>query len=235
MSKEAIILAGGLGTRLRSVVSDKPKSMAVINGRPFLDYQIKYLESWGIDHVILSVGYKREIIQNYFGEQFSSVKIDYAVEEEPLGTGGGIKNALPYMKGRNVLVFNGDTFFEVNLKRVFDYQRIKDADVTLVLRFVDDVSRYGCVEMDEERQITGFTEKGGKSGEGFINGGVYYFAKNYLLDFDLPDKFSIEKDFFEKYCKEERFFGFKCHGYFLDIGIPEDYKKAHEEFVRLPY
>ncbi|MDZ7740405.1 MAG: nucleotidyltransferase family protein [Bacteroidota bacterium] len=235
MSKEAIILAGGLGTRLRSVVSDKPKSMAVINGRPFLDYQIKYLEAWGIDHVILSVGYKREIIQNYFGEQFSSVRISYAVEENPLGTGGGIKNAIRLLEGHHVLVYNGDTFFDVNLRRLFEYRRIKDSDFTMVLRFVDDVSRYGSVQLNEDQRVTGFEEKGENKGEGFINGGVYYFTKKYFEKFDLPEKFSIEKDFIQQYFPEERIFGFKCHSYFLDIGIPEDYKKAHDEFIRLPY
>jgi D-glycero-alpha-D-manno-heptose 1-phosphate guanylyltransferase len=235
MIKEAIILAGGLGTRLREVVSDVPKSMALINGRPFLDYQLKYLEMWGIEHVILSVGYKREVIQNYFGDHFSSLRIDYAIEEEPLGTGGGIQKALDFVEGNGVFVFNGDTFFEVNLNRLFQFKRIKDADFSMVLRFVDDVNRYGCVEMDDDFRIVGFKEKGSLSGEGFINGGVYYFNKTYLESFDFPDKFSIEKDFFEKHFSEERMFGYRCHSYFLDIGIPEDYKKAQHEFERLQF
>ncbi len=235
MISEAIVLAGGLGTRLREVVSDVPKSMALINGRPFLEYQLNYLQSWGIDHVVLSVGYKNEVIRDYFSDQFQSIAIDYAVEEEPLGTGGGIRKAFEKINKYAAFVFNGDTFFEVNLKRLFDFRRIKVTDVCLVLRFIDDVSRYGTVELDEDFRITGFTERGQKSGEGYINGGVYYIRKDFFLDFDWPEKFSIEKDFFEKYYQQYTLYGIRCFSYFLDIGIPEDYARAQQEFKSLPY
>ena len=235
MIKEAIILAGGLGTRLNGVVKEVPKSMALINGRPFLEYQLNYLESWGINRVILSVGYKSEIISNYFKDKYKSIEIEYSYEDEPLGTGGGIKKAFEKVKGKYAFVFNGDTFFDVDLRKLNTFRKKKDADVLLVLRFVDDIKRYGAISYDAENIITDFSEKNKKSGEGYINGGIYLINKNYFQKFDLPEKFSIEKDFFEKYYSTHDFYGFRCSSYFLDIGIPEDYYKAQDEFKKLPY
>lgn len=235
MIKEAVILAGGLGTRLREVVSDIPKSMAPVNGKPFLEYQLAYLQSWGVDHVVLSVGYKHEVIMEHFGEQFQDIRIDYALEEKPLGTGGGIRLALQKINGQAAFILNGDTFFEVNLQRLHDLYRIKSADLCMALHFCDDVSRYGTVEIDEDGRITGFHEKGKQQGEGFMNGGVYFFKKAYFDSFDFPEKFSLENDFFEKHFREEHFYGLKCYSYFIDIGIPEDYKRAQHEFKALPY
>jgi len=235
MIKEAVILAGGLGTRLREVVRDIPKSMAPVNGKPFLEYQLAYLQSWGIDHVVLSVGYKNEVIREHFGEQYQDVRIDYAIEEKPLGTGGGIQLALQKTDGQAAFILNGDTFFEVNLQRLHDLYRIKNADLCMALHFCDDVSRYGAVEIDDDGRITGFHEKGQQSGEGFMNGGVYYFKKAYFDSFDFHEKFSLEKDFFEKHYKEEHFYGLRCYSYFIDIGIPADYERAQDEFKALPY
>lgn len=235
MIKEAIVLAGGLGTRLREVVTDVPKSMAKVNGRPFLEYQLSYLASWGVKHVVLSVGYKSELIIEHFGRQFNGVDIDYAVEEELLGTGGGVMKAFSFIKGYNAFVLNGDTFFEVNLSRLSDYQRIKECDTCIVLRFVDDISRYGSVKMDEEYRIVDFTEKGVETGEGYINGGVYLLNKDDFTGRSFPLKFSIEKDYFEKYYLQELFFGLRCFSFFRDIGVPEDYYAAQDEFKLLQY
>lgn len=235
MIKEAIILAGGLGTRLKGVVKEVPKSMALINGRPFLEYQLNYLESWGINRVILSVGYKSEIISNHFKDKYKSIEIEYSYEDEPLGTGGGIKKAFEKVKGQYAFVFNGDTFFDVDLQKLNKFRKKKNADVLLVLRFVDDIKRYGAISYDAENIITDFSEKNKKSGEGYINGGIYLIDKNYFQKFDLPEKFSIEKDFFEKYHKSNNFYAFYSSSYFRDIGIPEDYYKAQDEFKKLPY
>lgn len=235
MIKEAIILAGGPGTRLRDVVSDVPKSMAKINGRPFLEYQLSYLAGWGVQHVVLSVGYMREVIMKHFGEEFNGIKIDYAVEEEPLGTGGGVLKSFSYINGYNAFVLNGDTFFEVNLSRFSDYRRIKECDTCIVLRFVDDVSRYGRIKTDEDNRITDFAEKGNETGEGYINGGVYLLNKDDFTGHSFAGKFSLEKDYFEKYCSEEMIYGLRCFSYFRDIGLPEDYYAAQNEFKLLQY
>ena len=235
MIREAIILAGGLGTRLQEVIHDMPKSMAPINGRPFLQYQLDYLERWSMQKVILSVGYKHEIIQEHFGNQYRSMNLEYAVEKEPLGTGGAIINALTHVEGYYGFVFNGDTYFEVNLQRFDDFRRIKEADTCIVLRFENDTSRYGGVEFDKTNRIIRFIEKDESFGEGYINGGVYLLRKDYYLNYGFPEKFSIERDFFQKNYKIEEFYGLRCFSYFRDIGIPEDYKKAQDEFKRIVF
>ena len=215
---EAIILAGGLGTRLRSAVSSLPKCMAPIGDAPFLSYILDWLQNHGVDHVILSVGYLREHIINWVSTQNYPFEIDYAVEETPLGTGGGIREALKYCRGKQVFVVNGDTFFPVDL-RGFSFE----APVTVALKPMKDFDRYGAVEVSVG-EITGFKEKG-YCHEGLINGGVYAFNDLDLSGF--PEKFSFEKEILEplkyKTC------GIVQYCYFLDIGIPEDYERAQTE------
>lgn len=235
MTTEAIILAGGFGTRLQEVVTDIPKSMALVNGKPFLEYQLNFLEGWGIDHIVLSVGYKKEHIMDYFGDTYKTVRINYAIEEEALGTGGGIMNAMQHIEENPFFVFNGDTFFDVNLRRLHQFKRVKEADICIVMKKVKDISRYGALDINEDKRIMSFIEKGSRQGEGYINGGVYLLNKRFMQKFDLPEKFSIEKDFFEKQYADQRIYGFDCHAYFLDIGIPEDYHRAQDEFKKLPY
>lgn len=233
MTGEAIILAGGLGTRLKEVVAEEPKSMAPINGRPFLEYQLDYLERWGLKKVILSVGYQKEKIRLHFGDQYKSLKIAYAIEEEPLGTGGAILNALQFVEGYAVFIFNGDTYFDVNLQRLDDFRKIKEADLILAMRFEIDPARFGLLEFDNNNRITNFYEKSDGIEEGYINGGVYVVRRDYLRRFGLPEKFSFEKDFLQKYYQTEEFYGMRCFSYFRDIGVPEDYQKAIDEFKRL--
>lgn len=235
MIKEAIVLAGGFGTRLKEVTGDMPKPMALINNRPFLEYQLSFLDSWGLNHVVLSLGYKADTIRSHFGEKYKGIDLSYTIEEEPLGTGGAIKLAFSKIRGISAFVLNGDTLFDVNLKRLTDYMRIRQANFCIALRFSLDSNRYGSVELDKDSRITNFYEKAPDPDENFINGGLYAIKKEYFLRLDLPEKFSIEKDFFEKYYKTERFIGFRCHSYFIDIGIPEAYKKAQDEFRALPY
>jgi D-glycero-alpha-D-manno-heptose 1-phosphate guanylyltransferase len=235
MTQEAIILAGGLGTRLQGVIDNIPKSMAPVAGRPFLEYQLDYLDKWGIKRVILAVGYMQEKIHAHFGSSYRSLALDYAIEEEPMGTGGAILSALKMIKGYAAFIFNGDTYFDVNLQRLEDFRHIKEADLCMSLRFENDTSRYGKVEFDNNNRIIAYMEKEESRGEGYINGGIYLVRKNYLLNYGLPEKFSLEKDFFQKYYPTEEFYGLRCFSYFRDIGIPEDYEKAQDEFARLVY
>ena len=227
---EAIVLAGGLGTRLRSAVSNLPKCMAPIRDTPFLSFILDWLQDQGADHVILSVGYLREYIINWISGQNYPFEIDFAVEETPLGTGGGIREALKYCHGKKVFVINGDTFFPVDLN-AFTF----DAPVTVALKPMKDFDRYGAVEMrfldsafgsarNDIVEITGFMEKGYCS-EGLINGGVY--ALNDLDLSGFPPKFSFEKEVLEPLKYKTRGIILDC--YFLDIGIPEDYEKAQTE------
>ena len=227
--KEAIVLAGGFGTRLQGVVKDVPKPMAPVNGKPFLTYILDYLVDYGYTKVILSVGYLHEKIEEYFGNQYKSLEIDYAVEVEPLGTGGGILFAMSKCKTDNVLVINGDTMFKVDLTEFEHFYAAKNCLLSIVLREVDDVARYGSVTIGNNNLITLFSEKGVSSGRGFINGGVYMINRTLFDKYPQPRKFSFEKDLMEKLYTQERFFAMPSDGYFIDIGIPEDYARAQNE------
>lgn len=235
MIKEAIILAGGLGTRLSSLIKDLPKCMAPVNGKPFLDYQLGYLDVFGIDRVIISVGYLSNVVIDHYGNQFRNMKIDYAIETEPMGTGGGLKIAMEMAEEPLVFVLNGDTFYHIDYMKFLDIHRAKEAKLSMVLREVDNVSRYGCIERNDDRRITAFKEKNQTTGKGLINGGVYIINKKFFLGQGLPDKFSLEKDFFEKIYQTEKIYGILCKQYFIDIGVPEDYEKAQDDFKEFEY
>ncbi len=228
---EAIILAGGFGTRLKELVSDVPKSMAIVSGRPFLEYLLDYLSARGVGRAVLSVGYKHEIITGHFGNRYKEMEIDYAIETEPLGTGGGIRLAFWKIKEPRALVLNGDSLFRVDYNAMMEFHLKKKADATLALRKLKETGRYGRVSMNRARRITGFAEKEENAGPGFINGGVYIIEKRFLMEPEFRGRFSIEKHCFEMLYTEAAMFGFPCEGYFLDIGIPGDYQKAQHEFA----
>jgi D-glycero-alpha-D-manno-heptose 1-phosphate guanylyltransferase len=229
---EAIVLAGGLGLRLREAVPDLPKVMAPVNGRPFLEYLLDYLEHYFIEHVILTVGYKHEIIVNHFGNEYKSMKIDYLIEEEPLGTGGAIQKGIEMIKGDKAFIFNGDTMFRISLVKHYDFHVTRMADFSIVLREVDDVERYGSVERDEDKRIIRFNKKGTVRGKGLINGGVYLINKRFFKKFRFGEKFSIENDCLEKLVDKHPIYGVLCKQYFIDIGVPEDYQKAQHDFIQ---
>jgi D-glycero-alpha-D-manno-heptose 1-phosphate guanylyltransferase len=232
MIKEAVILAGGLGTRLRSVIKDIPKPIAEVCGRPFLCYILDFLYTQGIERVILSVGYKWEIIRNFFGNQYKNLKLEYAIEDKPLGTGGGLKNALKYVYEEEVFVLNGDTFFDIDLNLFYNLHKSKNSKLSIALKKTENTERYGIVEIDENNRIVSFLEKG-KRVSGFINGGIYLLNKNFFNAVMQEDTFSLEKDFLEKHYKDYEFYGFSFDGFFIDIGIPEDYERTKYECKRL--
>ena len=229
--KEAIILAGGFGTRLQGVVKDLPKPMAPVNDRPFLTYILDYLIEYQYNKVILSVGYLHKKIEEYFGNQYKTLEIDYAVESEPLGTGGGILFAMSKCVTDNVLVINGDTMFKVDLDAFERFHREKEGLLSIVLREVEDVSRYGSVVIGNDNLIALFAEKMASSGRGFINGGVYLINQKLFEKYPQPQKFSFEKDLMTKFYTQELFYAMPSDGYFIDIGIPEDYARAQEELM----
>jgi D-glycero-alpha-D-manno-heptose 1-phosphate guanylyltransferase len=220
-------LAGGLGTRLRSVISDLPKPMAPVNGKPFLHYIFRYLGKQGIGKAILSVGYKYEAIHDFFGEAYEGIQIQYSVESEPMGTGGGIKKAFELVSD-TAFVLNGDTFFDVNLAALKQFYIDNTCDAVLALKHLNNFDRYGTVQLEGSR-ITGFIEKK-LMPEGLINGGVYYLGRQLFDKTQTAEKFSFEKDVFEAYCNRLKFGGKVFDGYFIDIGIPEDYQKAQHDF-----
>lgn len=236
MLNTAIILAGGFGTRLQSVVNDLPKPMAPINGEPFLNYQLNYLKQYGIKNVIFSVGYLAEKISGYYHSEYKGLNLSYVTESTPLGTGGGIRLAMEKVSEKNALVLNGDSFFDLDLNVYFNLHHNSSSQISLALRKVADCSRYGTIIVDAEHRISSFKEKSGISQEGMINAGVYILNKDLYLTNTSPSvNFSIEKDFFEKHLQTLLIKGFEFNGYFLDIGIPEDYAKAQNDFKGFKY
>jgi D-glycero-alpha-D-manno-heptose 1-phosphate guanylyltransferase len=227
--KEAIILAGGLGTRLRDAVPDLPKCMAPVAGRPFLYYVINYLRLQGIEKIIFSLGYKHEVIEAYLAEQFSRLHYECVIEKEALGTGGAIQLALKKVTGKNIVVTNGDTLFKVNIADLASLHYRSGADCTLALKPMENFDRYGAVEINADHEITGFHEKKFYR-QGLINGGIYIMDKERLESYHLPEKFSFENDFLVKELPGKKLDGLLQDGYFIDIGIPEDYNKAQKDF-----
>ncbi len=228
---DLIILAGGLGTRLRSVVSDLPKCMAPVNGKPFLAYVIDYFQQQGITNFIFSLGYKHEMIIEYLDKLAihpSPSTIHYSIEEEPLGTGGAIKKACRLTSSANVFVTNGDTLFKANVSALQDFHALKNSDCTLALKPMKSFDRYGVIELNEDNSIKNFNEK--KYYEtGLINGGLYMLNVGDFLSKSFPEKFSFETNYLEKFYNKHNMFGLVQDEYFIDIGIPEDYNKAQHE------
>lgn len=229
----AFILAGGLGTRLRSKVSDTPKSMAPIAGRPFLEWQLMLLRVQGITDIVLCVGYLADKVIDYFGDGSKfGLNIDYSIEEEPLGTSGAILNASKFIDG-TFLLLNGDTFFDVDYRGLLDFHETKEAMLSLSLVMAEDATRYGSVKVDITNRVKGFEEKRADiQALGYINAGVYAIEPS-ILDYIAPHKVvSLENDVIPTIIGREPVFGYISDGYFIDIGTPESYEEAQKFFAR---
>lgn len=226
---DVIILAGGLGTRLRSAVSDLPKCMAPVDGKPFLYYLLESLRPYRIDKVVLSLGYMSEKVIEWVNScrQDYSFIIDWTIEEEPLGTGGGIRLAMSKCSG-SVLILNGDTMFQVPVDTFAELHRVSGSDLSIALKPMREFSRYGAVDVQNDI-ITAFREKS-YCQQGVINGGVYLMNAGSNLLEGHGDKFSFEKCVLEPMAAQSQLSGFAFNNYFLDIGIPEDYMRAQTEF-----
>ena len=225
---EAVILAGGLGTRLREVISDVPKPMAPVGSKPFLRYILERLEMQGVRRVVLAVGYKHETISSYFGHRCGEIRIAYSVEEEPLGTGGALKQAMDQISSDQVLLLNGDTLFHVDIKQLVQVHQDRAADLTLSLKPMRRFDRYGAVIVSSDSRVLSFQEKR-MCESGLINGGVYVARTDLWDPFELSAKFSFERFLENPGAQKLNMYGFPSEGYFIDIGIPEDYERAKSE------
>lgn len=221
---QAILLAGGLGTRLRPVVSDRPKPMADVCGKPFLEYLLRELKSHGVCEIIMAVGYKGNMVEEYFGDgKRFGLSIRYSYEESPLGTAGAVKNAGKQLEDDAFLVLNADTFYRAAYKSLIDLFREDDYDMALVLREVPDVSRYGSVRMEKNRVI-GFNEKTTDARPGLINGGIYMMDQSILSEIPGGVNYSLENELIPSLLQSGGKIGAVVNdGYFIDIGVPEDY------------
>lgn len=216
-------MAGGFGARLRGVVSDVPKPMAPMGGKPFLEILLQALRAKGVERVTLSVGYMAEIIINHFGSRFGTMEINYVVEDQPLGTGGAIRLALESVADDYALVMNGDTFMDIEVSLIDNQYNEKHRPIIAACE-VENTERYGRV-FHRGGVITGFGEKAAK-GRGLINAGCYVMAKDELSHFALGKKFSFENDYLQHAVQNRKFDIFITKGDFVDIGIPEDYYRA---------
>lgn len=233
MSFTAIILAGGFGTRLRPVVRDLPKPMAPIRNRPFLDYQLIWLQRYGCRKAVLCTGHLADSVSSHYGKVFKGVELNYSEEKEPLGTGGAIKKALQNISQGEILVLNGDSLFDIDLGEFRRLHAQKRSACSIALRRVENASRYGSIETNSDSRITAFREKSNTQKAGQINGGIYLLDRNtFLAEAPAEERFSIERDFFSTRCNTLHMFGFLFDEYFIDIGVPEDYARAQDEFER---
>lgn len=223
---EAIILAGGFGTRLKHIVSDVPKPMAPINNKPFLEFILDYLKKYNFSKVIMAVGYKSKYIKEYFENSYKGMEIVYSDEDNPLGTGGAIKKALLNTGEERIFILNGDTFFDCNLNEMRITHESSTCDITIAVKKMDDYSRYGSVVI-KDNKIIKFVEKQ-KTNEGIINGGIYLINKK-IFDEIQEKEFSFEQIILESLMYS--MCAYESNGYFIDIGVPEDYYKAQKDFA----
>jgi D-glycero-alpha-D-manno-heptose 1-phosphate guanylyltransferase len=226
---EAIVLVGGLGTRLRSVVSAVPKPMAPILGRPFLTYLLNKLKKEEVTRVILACGYKKDVIKSYYGTSFNGIELIYSEEDSPLKTGGAIKQALSFCTDDYVIVCNGDTYFDCDYQLLRNFAQIHQSDIAISATTVDDNDRYGSLILKEDRVIS-FVEKG-KANSNIINCGVYCINKKIFTNVD-EKCFSFE-EFMQSGLNSLSIFAFVQYSYFIDIGVPKDYARASSDFLNM--
>ncbi len=226
---QAVLLAGGMGTRLRAVVADRPKPMAEVAGEPFLAHLLRRLGAQGVEQAVLAVGYLHEQIVAHFGARFEGMALRYAIEREPLGTGGAMREGLRLVDAAHALVLNADTWLEADLASAHQAHLQGGCALTMLVRPVDDVARFGAVEVVGGR-VRGFREKG-RRGAGLINAGCYLMRRGLLEGLDLPERFSFETDCLAPLAAREPVAALEVRGDFIDIGVPEDYARAQQYFA----
>jgi D-glycero-alpha-D-manno-heptose 1-phosphate guanylyltransferase len=227
-TQEAIILAGGFGTRLREVLGDVPKPLAQVSGRPFLAWILDALQRQGLRRAILATGFKGAEIQAALGRRWHDMTLSYSHEQEPLGTGGAIAHAARKLHGDAFFVLNGDTWLTLDYVAFDEYVRQSRARFGMALARVPDVSRYGAVCVEHGR-VARFIEKG-KVGPGYVNAGVYRMQQSMLSAFPASTPFSFETEVLVPLASSEAIVAYEDTADFIDIGVPEDYARAQREF-----
>jgi D-glycero-alpha-D-manno-heptose 1-phosphate guanylyltransferase len=226
--RHAVLLAGGRGTRLESVSGGLPKPLMEVGGRPFIEHVLESLVDSGCGRVVIAASYKWELLRDHLGSNYKGCALDWSIESKPLGTGGAIRQAFKTFDLAAAFVLNADTLFRVNLDDMEARHRAWGAAVTVALREVPDVARFGEVVIDDERRIVSFSEKG-RRGPGLINGGVYFVDGRVWLDGDCSEIFSFERDYLQQRSKTAALYGYKSDGYFIDIGVPDDLDRARHD------
>ena len=227
----AVILAGGLGMRLRAAVADVPKVLAPVYGRPFLAHVLERLAAASLRRVVLLTGYRAEEVERTFGARCGPLRLEYSRETRPLGTGGALRQAFERLDTPTILLLNGDSCCDVDLQGFFIWHRRRRADLTIAAARVTDAGRFGLVRLTTESKVVGFAEKSTAAGPGWINAGVYLIQRRLLEAMPRGQSLSLEREWLPRWIATERVLGFKCAGPFLDIGTPESYAAAESFFV----
>ncbi|MGH9356706.1 MAG: nucleotidyltransferase family protein [Terriglobia bacterium] len=226
---DAILLCGGAGLRLRSVTGNAPKGMAEIGGRPFLELLLRQLHRHGFQRAILAVGYQKDVIQSHFGDSALGLRLEYAVESAPLGTGGALSNAADLVEQDSVLIMNGDSYTEVDLRKVLDDHRESKADASVVVVPADGRGDCGSVLLDEGGRLVGFQEKQGALHAPYLNAGIYMVSRNVLKEIPRGIEISLEQELLPRWLQQGKYVkGFVCMGRCIDIGTPERYRSAQD-------
>lgn len=226
----AVVLAGGLGTRLRAAVSDRPKVLAEVAGQPFLERIFEQLQGFGIRKVVVCTGYMAEQIELLYPTNFKDLQISYSREHALLGTAGAVRFALEHITNDRALVLNGDSFCDFDYRVFKSFHDAKDADASILLTYVDDCSRYGSVVLDKDGKVESFIEKSGAGGPGFINAGVYLMERPLIREIPVGRVLSLEKDIFPQWMGR-KFFGHASNApVFIDIGTPQSFQHAQSLF-----
>ncbi len=228
----AIILAGGLGTRLSSVVADRPKVLANVRGRPFLAYLLDQLETYGIRYVVLCTGHSGKQVLSTFGDTYRCLQLVYSQESSPLGTAGALRLALPLIKSDVFLAMNGDSFCEANLRTFWTWHCAQGSNATLLLTRVSDTKRYGRVTVDTDGRVLKFDEKDDNDKPGWINAGIYLIKRQLIQAIPESGTVSLEKEILPAWIGQG-LLGFRSKSHFIDIGVPETYKVAEQFFTSL--
>lgn len=231
---DALILCGGEGKRLRPILRNKPKAMVDINGRPFLDILIDYLQRYGIKRIILGVGYKRDMIKSYYSNRNNKVSIEFSQEHKPLGTGGAVRNSQHLIKSNPFLAMNGDSFCDINIPEFLSFHKTKNALATVALVKTKDTQGYGIIGMDSSHRICYFSEKSKIKKGGFVNTGIYIFNQKIFSYMSNRAAFSLEYDFFP-HLIGKRFYGYVAHKKLIDIGTSDRLKTAERIFANKKY
>lgn len=232
---DALILSGGLGTRLRSVLADSPKVLAPVCGRPWIFFLLDQLRRAGVARIILATGYRCEMVREVVGNNYLGTEVLYSEEQQQLGTGGALALARPLLKSESLIVLNGDSYCDVNFEKLFAFHCVRQADVTQVVVEQGDTSRYGAVLAEDDGRVVQFVEKGGSSGSGWINAGIYVLRRELLSELEQRKNISLERELFPHWLSK-RFYAFPADPeLFIDIGTPQSFAQAQKLFDgRLP-
>jgi len=227
----AAILAGGLGTRLRSVVPDRPKVLADVRGRPFIEYLLEQLDEEGVRSVVLCTGFKGDQVKDRLGTTYRNLTLRYSCEQYPLGTGGALRLALSLLESDLVLVLNGDSFCDAPLDEFASWHAAHRSSATILLARTNNTCRYGSVQVDDEGRILQFSEKTHAQVPGWINAGIYLLSREMIESIPTVREVSIEREVFPGWIGRG-LHGFRSKGLLWDIGVPDAYAQANAEFVK---